>query len=210
MAIKMSRFARDKLTMIVNFPVKLNGKNSKITSYVLDKKINVNEDVFEFLGEEYSDKKKIKALNLVKLKSSLFNIKVSSLTKLEMKKVCLAKAFLSNSKVIILEYFFEELIYSEREYFKRLFNNLINKENKQIIVITNDMDIVCESVRDFYLFTEGENFRLIDNFYDNSIYKYVKMPKTVSLVRELENKGIRLLHDYTFNEVLKGIYRGVS
>ena len=126
MAIKMSRFARDKLTMIVNFPVKLNGRNSKITSYVLDKKINVNEDVFEFLGEEYSDKKKIKALNLVKLKSSLFNIKVSSLTKLEMKKVCLAKAFLSNSKVIILEYFFEEQIYSEREYFKRLFNNLIN------------------------------------------------------------------------------------
>ncbi|MBR1817348.1 MAG: hypothetical protein IJ772_00710, partial [Bacilli bacterium] len=98
----------------------------------------------------------------------------------------------------------------EVQYFKRLFRNLLYKKGVFIVLIENDMNFICETVKKMYLFTKSGKFQLIDDFYDDKIYEYVEMPYTVELVKYLESKGHHIDHDVTFLETLKSIYRGVS
>lgn len=212
MAIKMSDFVRtDSLSVLVNFPTKIHGvKNSACSGYVLDKKMKENISVLDFLKRETNqDEKKVEqALQLVKLKGSLNYVYLSKLTNTELKKVQLAIVLLLSSKVIICEHFFKDLIYDEREYFKRFFRNLLYKKKIAVILIENDMNFICETVKSFFLFYKNEKYRLIDDFYDDDIYNYVEMPNTVSLIKYFESKGHSIDHEITFNETLKAIYRG--
>jgi len=214
MAIKMNDFVHEEqLVVLVNFPTKFrNVQNSESFGYVLEKKMKLNISVMQYLLQKTnaSQERILQALQLVKMKSSLNTVLLSVLTQTEIKKVQLAEVLLLNSKVIVCEYFFQDLIYSEKEYFKRFFRNLIYKEHIKVILIENDMNFVCETVQKFYLFTKNEKYRFVDNFYDDDIYKYVEMPFTVELVKYLESKGHTIDHDYTFNETLKAIYRGAS
>lgn len=212
MAIKMSDFIRDdSLSILVNFPTKIKGVKNDISSgYVLDRKFKENIIVLDYLKREtlQTEERINQALQIVKLKSNLNYTLLSKLTKMEMKKVQLAEVLLLSSKVIICEHFFEELIYSEREYFKRFFRNLLFKKKKGIILIENDLNFVCETVKSFYLFTKNEKYKLIDNLYDEEIYKHIEMPFTVELIKFFESKGHQIDHEITFNETLKAIYRG--
>ena len=214
MAIKMSQFVLDNtFSVLVNFPSKIKGVvNNSSSGYVLDRKFTDKISVIDYLKSkvEASDTKIIQALQLVKLKSSLHTTLLAHLTKAELKKVQLAEVLLVASKVIICEYFFEDLIYSEKEYFKRFFRNLMYKKGISIIFIENDMNFVCETVSKFYLFTKNGKYKLITDFYDDEIYQYVEMPYTVELVKFFESKGHVVDHDVTFNETLKAIYRGVQ
>ena len=65
-------------------------------------------------------------------------------------------------------------------------------------------------IREVILYTDNEHYKIINNFYNDELYKYVKMPKTVSLIKYLESNGHKIDHEVTFNETLKAIYRGVS
>ena len=147
MAIKMSQFVLDNtFSVLVNFPSKIKGVvNNSSSGYVLDRKFTDKISVIDYLKSkvEASDTKIIQALQLVKLKSSLHTTLLAHLTKAELKKVQLAEVLLVASKVIICEYFFEDLIYSEKEYFKRFFRNLMYKKGISIIFIENDMNFVC-------------------------------------------------------------------
>ena len=100
--------------------------------------------------------------------------------------------------------------YGEKEYFKRFFRNLQNKQGIAIILIEDDMNFICETVKQFYLFTSKEKYKLITDFYEDEIYQYVAIPYTVELVKYFEEMGHIVDHDITFNETLKAIYRGVS
>jgi len=175
-------------------------------------KLHNEETIMEYLSSKTlaNEERILKALPLVKLKSSLSFVSVKDLTCSEMKRLQLAEVLLLQSKVIVLEYFFEDLIFSEKEYFKRFFRNLMNKQGISIILIEKDMNFVCETVKHFYLFTSKEKFKLITDFYDDEIYEYVSMPFTVELVKYFESCGHNVDHDITFNETLKSIYRGVS
>lgn len=214
MAIKMSQFISPTgFSILVNFPTKLkNVKNSKASGYVLDHLIKDDLSVIDYLMRKTGalEQKVLKALPLVKLKLSLSHVNVSLLTRSEMKRVMLAEVLLLQSKVIICEHFFRDLIFGEREYFKRFFRNLMNKQGISIILIENDMNFVCETVKQFYLFTTKEKFQLITDFYQDDIYKYVEMPFTVELVKYFDSCGHQVDHDITFNETLKSIYRGAS
>mgnify|MGYP001852247837 FL=1 len=214
MAIKMSQFVLDNtFSVLLNFPSKIKGVvNNSSSGYVLDRKFTDKISVIDYLKSnvEASDTKIIQALQLVKLKSSLHTTLLAHLTKAELKKVQLAEVLLVASKVIICEYFFEDLIYSEKEYFKRFFRNLMYKKGISIIFIENDMNFVCETVSKFYLFTKNGKYKLITDFYDDEIYQYVETPFTVELVKFFESKGHVIDHDVTFNETLKAIYRGVQ
>lgn len=214
MAIKMSQFVLDNtFSVLVNFPSKIKGVvNNSSSGYVLDRKFTDKISVIDYLKSkvEASDTKIIQALQLVKLKSSLHTTLLAHLTKAELKKVQLAEVLLVASKVIICEYFFEDLIYSEKEYFKRFFRNLMYKKGISIIFIENDMNFVCETVQRFYLFTTKGKYKLITDFYDDEIYKYVKMPHTVEVIKYFEKCGHQVDHEITFAETLKAIYRSVS
>ena len=214
MAIKMSQFVfEDTFSILVNFPSKIKGvHNDSSSGYVLDRKFTDKMNVLDYLKSRVkaSDTKIIQALQLVKLKSSLHTVSLNQLTRCELKKMQLAEVLLISSKVIICEYFFEDLIYNEKEYFKRFFRNLMYKKNISIILIENNMNFVCETVSKFYLFTKNGKYRLITDFYDDEIYQYVEMPFTVELVKYFEKKGHVIDHDITFYETLKSIYRGVQ
>ena len=135
---------------------------------------------------------------------------MKDLTALESKKLQLALALLHPKKILVLEYFFEDLIYSEREYFKRLFRNLLYKRGISVLFIEKDMNFVCETVKKFYLFFDDGRYRCVEDFYDDEIYEYVEMPYSVELVKYLESKGHMIDHDYTFLETLKALYRGLT
>ena len=214
MAIKMSEFVLENtFSILVNFPSKIKGvHNDSSSGYVLDRKFTDKISVLDYLKSKVkaSDTKIMQALQLVKLKSSLHTVFLNQLTHSELKKMQLALVLLLSSKVIICEYFFEDLIYSEKEYFKRFFRNLMYKKGISIILIENDMNFVCETVSKFYLFTKNGKYKLITDFYDDEIYQYVEMPYTVELVKFFESKGHVVDHDVTFNETLKAIYRGVQ
>ena len=214
MAIKMSEFVlEDTFSILVNFPSKIKGvHNDSSSGYVLDRKFTDKISVLDYLKSKVkaSDTKIMQALQLVKLKSSLQTVALSEVTRSELKKMQLALVLLLSSKVIICEYFFEDLIYSEKEYFKRFFRNLMYKKGISIILIENDMNFVCETVSKFYLFTKNGKYKLITDFYDDEIYQYVEIPFTVELVKFFESNGHMIDHDVTFNETLKAIYRGVQ
>ena len=214
MAIKMSEFVlEDTFSILVNFPSKIKGVHNDFSSgYVLDRKFTDKISVLDYLKSKVkaSDTKIMQALQLVKLKSSLHTVFLNQLTHSELKKMQLALVLLLSSKVIICEYFFEDLIYSEKEYFKRFFRNLMYKKGISIILIENDMNFVCETVSKFYLFTKNGKYKLITDFYDDEIYQYVEIPFTVELVKFFESNGHMIDHDVTFNETLKAIYRGVQ
>ncbi len=214
MAIKMSEFVlEDTFSILVNFPSKIKGvHNDSSSGYVLDRKFTDKISVLDYLKSKVkaSDTKIMQALQLVKLKSSLHTVFLNQLTHSELKKMQLALVLLLSSKVIICEYFFEDLIYSEKEYFKRFFRNLMYKKGISIILIENDMNFVCETVSKFYLFTKNGKYKLITDFYDDEIYQYVEIPFTVELVKFFESNGHMIDHDVTFNETLKAIYRGVQ
>ena len=214
MAIKMSQFVSDNgFSVLVNFPSKIRGVGTDSHSgYVLEKKMKERTTVLEYLKRMTlcSEERISKCLQLVKLKTSLLTVSLEYLTSSEIKKVQLAHALLVQSRVIVLEYFFEDLIYVEREYFKRFFRNLMYKQHISIILIENDMNFVCETVKGFYLFTKNGKSKYIDDFFDDEIYKYVDMPFTVELIKYFESCGHKVDHDVTFNEALKAIYRGVK
>ena len=214
MAVKITQFVNKlSFSVLVNYPkIKRVHKSNREIGYVRDIFLQDNAFVYDYLARKCSCSREriLKALSLVKLKSSLCNVEVANLTKSEMKRLQLAEVILAQSQIIVCEHFFEGLIYSEKEYFKRFFRNLMAKQGISIILIENDMNFVCETVKQFYLFTDKDKYKLISDFYDDEIYQYVDMPFTVELVKYFESCGHQVDHDVTFNETLKSIYRGVS
>lgn len=214
MAINLNSLLRkDTFTVLVNFRCRFKGVSSSLeVGIVSSKKTTSMAFVDDYLKEETLEPldtiKKI--LPLVRLDETILDKHLKYLTLLELKKVRLAKVLLLKSHLIICDHFFEGMIDAEKDYFRRLLRNLIYKQQKQVILMEEDMNFVCETVKEFYLFTKNEKHKLIQDFYEDEIYKYVKMPHTVEVVKYLEDCGYEIDHEITFNETLKAIYRGVA
>ena len=78
-----------------------------------------------------------------------------------------------------------------------------------IILLEDDMNVICEMVKQFYYMEDKSHCKLVTDFYDEEIYSHVSMPDTVELVKYFESCGHQVDHEITFNETLKAIYRGV-
>lgn len=214
MAIELNNFVNPNgFSVLVNFPKKLKElPKMEGVSFICNEFLFLEKSVFSYLKEltKQSDERILKSLQLVKLKSSLAHVSLNQLTLSEIKRVQLSLSLLNQSKMLVLEHFFEGLIFSEREYFKRFFRNLIHKQGIFVLLLENDMNFVCETVKQFYLFTTKEKYKLCTDFYDEDIYKYVEMPFTVELIKYFLSHHHEVDHEITFNETLKAIYRGVS
>ena len=193
---------KGKIKVIVNPPKNL-FKNENIIS---DKVFEDEISVLDFLS--FSTKYP-KALKMVLLDEKILNVKLCYLSRIERIKVRLAFYLLKNNKTLIIKEMFSKLIYSEQQYFKRLLRNLVNKQKIGIVLIESNMDFLCEFVKEVTIY-DGKNYKVINNFYDDELYKYVKMPKTVELIKYLESCGYKIDREVTFNETLKAIYRGVK
>ena len=192
-----------KIKVIINPPKSL----FKDYNLINDKAFKDEINVLDFLS---FSKKYLKVLKLVQLDEDILDIPLNKLCSIERIKIRLAYYLLKNSEELIIEKLFGKLTYGEQEYFKRLLRNLVNKQKIKIILIEDDMDFIVEFVKEVILYIDKEHYKVISDFYDEELYKYVKMPKTVSLIKYLEIKGFKIDHEVTFNETLKAIYRGVS
>ena len=193
---------KGKIKVLVN-PSKNLFKNYNIIS---DKVFKDEISVRDFL--DFSNKYQ-KALKMVLLDDEILDVKLCCLSRRDRIKVRLAFYLLKGYKELIIKDMFTKLIYSEQQYFKRLLRNLVNKQDMGIILIESDMDFLCEFVKEVIIY-DGKNYKVIDDFYDDELYKYVMMPKSVELIKYLESCGHKIDHEITFNETLKAIYRGVK
>lgn len=193
---------KGKIKVLVN-PSKNLFKNYNIIS---DKVFKDEISVRDFL--DFSNKYQ-KALKMVLLDDEILDIKLCCLSRRDRIKVRLAFYLLKGYKELIIKDMFTKLIYSEQQYFKRLLRNLVNKQDMGIILIESDMDFLCEFVKEVIIY-DGKNYKVIDDFYNDELYKYVMMPKSVELIKYLESCGHKIDHEITFNETLKAIYRGVK
>lgn len=155
---------------------------------------------------KFGNKKITDVLKLVKLDENILLHK--NYTDSEKKRLNLAFYLLNKSKVFVFDHFFKKLNKNEIKYFIRLFRELIYRKRISIVCLEDDLNIICEYAKGFYLFYNGD-YHFVDNFYDESIYKYVKMPYTIKCIKFLENKGHVVDHEITFDETLKAIYRSV-
>ena len=191
-----------QIKVIINPPKNL----FKNYNLINDKPFKDEITVLDFLS--FSPKYP-KALKMLLLNENILNTPLCYLSKLERIKVRLSFYLLKNDHNLIFQEIFSKMIYSEQQYFKRLLRNLANKQHMGIILIENDMDFLCEFVKEVTIY-DGKKYQIINDFYDEKLYKYVKMPKTVELIKYLESCGHKIDHEITFNETLKAIYRGVK
>ena len=192
-----------KINVIINPP-----KNLFKNYSIIDDKIFKDEiSVLDFLS---FSPKYLKAMKLVHLDNEILDTPLNKLCSIERIKLRFCISLLKRNKEIIITKLFSKLIYSEQQYFKRLLRNLVNKQKIKIILIEDDMDFIVDFVKEVIVYIDNEHYKIFNDFYDDELYKYVRMPKTVSLIKYLESKGHKIDHEVTFNETLKAIYRGVS
>ena len=192
-----------KIKVIINPPKSL----FKDYNLINDKVFKDEISVLDFLS---FSKKYLKVLKLVQLDEDILDTPLNKLCSIERIKIRLAYYLLKNTQELIIKKLFSKLTYGEQEYFKRLIRNLVNKQKIKIVLIEDDMDFIVSFVKEVILYVDKEHYKVINDFYDEELYKYVKMPKTVSLIKYLESNGYKISHEVTFNETLKAIYRGVS
>ena len=193
---------KGKIKVLVNPPKNLFKNENIISDKVFKDEISVR-DFLDFSNKYH------KALKMVLLDDEILDVKLCYLSRRDRIKVRLAFYLLKGYKELIIKDMFTKLIYSEQQYFKRLLRNLVNKQDMGIILIESDMDFLCEFVKEVIIY-DGKNYKVIDDFYDDELYKYVMMPKSVELIKYLESCGHKIDHEITFNETLKAIYRGVK
>ena len=211
MVLRLCNFVKENgINVLVNFPASIDKMESNEKfGYVHHRREKKKETLLDFLKLSNQTEEKIfKSLKLVKLNNELLKEKLDNLTLVERQKSEFAYALLIKSNVIVIDRFFENLIWGEQQYFKRLLRNLVEKQKKSIILLENDMNFICEFVRKIILFDNKGNYEEISDFYDEKIYKDIRMPKTVELIKYFEKKGHQVDHEITFNETLKAIYRG--
>ncbi len=190
-----------KISVLVNVP-----KNFKYINQIIDdKKFKDKISVRDYLN---GFPKMMKALKLVWLDESILDTSLGDLSCLERIKVRFMFSLLSDSDVLVIKSFFTKLVYKERQYFMRFFRNLVVKKRIKILLIESDMDFIVEYFKEVIVYRDN-SYQVIRNFYDDRLYEYVKMPKTVSLIKSLAKSGHVIDHEVTFNETLKAIYRGV-
>lgn len=200
---------KNAFVFLVNF-TKDNFALEKEDEAIWDERINSSLSVNDYLIStcSFQEEKINQAFSVVRLQKTLKDVSVSLLTSLEQKKLKLMIGFLKGKRHFVLEHFFDDMIYQEKEIFKRMFRMLVSKKNFTFVFLENDLTTVCESAKGFYL-CKGKTYQWITDFYDSSIYQFVPMPETVKLIKYFESCGHKVDHEITFSETLKAIYRGV-
>lgn len=140
------------------------------------------------------------ALKMVGLDDKYLGYKVNNLSSGEMERVAIASSLVLNPKILILD---EPTIYLDnkaKDELIKLINVLINKYNKTIIVMSNDMEFVYRISDNYVLMSNGRIVRVgsIDDLIeDNDILENYEMevPLIKSFV-DIANKRNEVRLDY--------------
>ncbi len=96
------------------------------------------------------------------------------------------------------------------DYVKKLFLKLVNDYHKKIVIIDNDVKVFFDVVKVVLVLKDKQVVYETDNFYDDELYKYCKMPKIVEFIKYINRDNKRLEEVTDIYELIKDIYRSVS
>jgi len=149
-----------------------------------------------------------KALVMVELDESVLNKNVSDLTLSELFKVDLITKL--DRDVIIIGNLSKNLIYKDIEFIKKLLLKLNNEYNKKIVIIDENINVFMNVVKYIYVMKNKEIIYSTNNFYDDELYRYVKMPKIVEFIKYVNKNEKRIDETLEIYELIKDIFRRLS
>ena len=148
------------------------------------------------------------ALKMVLLDDSVLDKEIDELSISEYFKVELMTKL--EQDIIIIGNLSNSLIYKDKEYIKKLLIKLNKDYNKKIVIIDNDVKVFFNCVKMICVVNKDNVIYSTDNFYDDELYKYTKMPKIINFVKYVKNNNIDLDENIDIYELIKDIYRRVS
>lgn len=149
-----------------------------------------------------------KALKMVGLNDTLLNKKIDELSLSEQFKIDLATKL--DKDIIIIGNLSKNLIYKDIEYIKKLLLKLCNGYNKKIVVIDDDVNVFINLVRHICVMKNKEIVYDTNDFYDDELYKYVRMPKIVDFIKYVNKDKERIGKHIEIHELIKDIFRRLS
>ena len=178
--------------------------NKEIIGIVSNYKINLENKLVSELDIKNVDK----ALIMVGLDNSILNKKTNELTLSEQFKIDLATKL--DKDIIIIGNLRKNLIYRDIEYIKKLLIKLNNDFHKKIVVIDEDVTVFFNLVKYIYVMKNKEIVYETDDFFDNELYKYVKVPKIIEFINYVNSIEKRVDNTTEIYELIKDIYRRLS
>jgi len=149
-----------------------------------------------------------KALVMVGLDDKILDKKIKELSFSEKFKLDLATKL--DKDIIIIGNLSKSLIYKEQDYIKKLLIKLSNNYNKKIVVIDEDISVFFNLTKKIYVMKNKEVIYDTDNYFDDNLYKYCKMPKIVEFIKYVNKSNKRVDENIEIYELLKDIYRRIS
>lgn len=149
-----------------------------------------------------------KALLMVGLDESILSKKVSELTLSELFKVDLLTKL--DKDIIIIGNLSKNLIYKDIEFIKKLLLKLSNEYNKKIVIIDEDIKVFMNLVKYIYVMKNKQIIYSTNNFFDDELYKYVKMPKIIEFIKYVNKDEKRVDETLEIYELIKDIFRRLS
>lgn len=154
------------------------------------------------------------ALIMMGLDDSYLNRNPFTLSSGEMRKVAIASVLAFNPKVIILDEPTIGLDNKSKENLIKIIKLLKNRYKKNIIVVSNDTDLLLK-ISDHVILLDKGKIVLEGNKYDvfkQDIEKYsLKRPKIIEFEQlVLEKKGIKIGYRDDINDLMKDVYRYVK
>ena len=129
----------------------------------------------------------------------------------EKKKLVFACVMSYNPELILFDNFDRGLYFRDADYFRKLFVKLRNQYNKTIMLFNSDSRFLFDVINRVMVFDKTLIFDKEENpFYDNSLYKYIDVPKIVEFTRYAHKEGHNILEYTDTKELIKELYRNIK
>lgn len=148
------------------------------------------------------------ALKMVLLDENILDKNIDELSISEYFKVELMTKL--DSDLIIIGNLANSLIYKDKEYMKKLFIKLNKDYHKKIIIIDNDLTSFMNCVKDICVVKDNKVIYESNDYYDDNLYKYVKMPKIVEFIKYVNKNKKNCDKTIDIYELIKDIFRRLS
>ncbi len=157
--------------------------------------------------EYLNSPKTLSSLKMVLLNESVLSKTANECSICELKKISLAKALIENKKYLVFNFFEKELNYKEMNYFKRLWNRLINDYQKTIIIFTNDLTNFLDILYEIIIVDKYQVINTILKKQYFSILKDTNESPIQEIINIIKAKGKNIEDYIEVNDLLKAIYR---
>lgn len=148
------------------------------------------------------------ALKMVGLDKDVKNKLYSELSLSEQFKVDLMTKL--DKDIIIIGNMSKCLIYKDMEYIKKLLIKLNTDYHKKIVVIDKDVNSFIGLVKCICVMENKNIIYESNDFFDEKLYKYTKMPKIVEFIKYVNRDKTLLDKNLDIYELIKDMYRRLS